>query len=108
MNDDRKNPWNRIEKSALTPIFSALLHALRAKLAKNVEAAQIGDSPPFFFAARELLVGADEQALLDRCASNGAELIHPEPIPPQPPEVARTRHPGPQDAPRLVIVRLDP
>ena len=92
----------------IDPYLRRLAMRLSADIGRDVEAARFGDGRPFFFAARELLVAADERELLAACATAGAELVHPRPIPPQPPEIARTRHPGPQDAPRPVVVRLDP
>lgn len=92
----------------IDPYLGRLAAKKSSESGRDVEAAQIGGDPPFFFAARELLVGERERDLLERWSAAGAELVPPAPIPPQPPEVARTRHPRSVEAPRHVIVRLDP
>lgn len=77
-------------------------------IGKEVAAAQIGSDPPFYFVASELLVGSEEHDILARCAADGGELIEPKPVPPQPPDVARTRHPRSVEFARPVIVRIKP
>ena len=93
---------------SVDPYLRRLAQRLSNSIGKEVEAAQIGDDPPFFFVARELLVGSAEHDVLARCAAEGGELFRPRPIPPQPPELARTRQPRAVDFPRPVTVRISP
>lgn len=97
-----------IETVLIDPFLQRLAERMSSDIGIEVEAAQIGDDPPFFFVARELLVGAEEEELLDRCIEAGGELIPPRQIPPQPVEVACTRRPGPNNFARPIKVRLDP
>lgn len=72
----------------------------------EVAAAQIGDTAPFYFVAHELLVGADETALLASLRAQGATIVAPPPVPPQPIEIARTRRPRNVEFPRPFKVRM--
>jgi hypothetical protein len=96
------------KRDFINPLLTRLAERRSNDIGLEVAAARIGDAPVFYFVARELLIGADENDLLASLRAQAATVLKPAPIPPQPIEVARTRRPRTVDFERPFKVRLDP